>query len=55
MENRNDLIAYIWEAYKELYGVRPRYIDFDEMSDDELITMYDRLLARLVEIEEGLR
>lgn len=35
---RDELIAVIWDALKEVYGVRPRWVDFSGMSYDELNT-----------------
>ena len=37
--NREDLISYISDAYKDLNGLRPRYMDFDSMSEEELEQM----------------
>ena len=47
--NRDDLIGYIWDAYKDVNGVRPRWIDFDAMSDAELSEYADRIEQQVVE------
>ena len=33
---RDDLQSFIWDAYKEAYGIRPRFMDFESMSMDQL-------------------
>ena len=33
---RDHLEGYIWDAYKEAYGVRPRFMDFASMSMEDL-------------------
>lgn len=33
---RDELIAFIWDAYKAAHGIRPRFIAFEEMTYDEL-------------------
>jgi hypothetical protein len=35
--DREDYISYIRDTYDELDGISPTMMDFDEMSDDELI------------------
>jgi hypothetical protein len=35
-DKRDGLVAYIWDAYKDLNGIRPRWINFDAMSLEEL-------------------
>jgi hypothetical protein len=37
---RDQLIANIWDAYKELNGFRPRYLNMDAMSTDDLDAFY---------------
>lgn len=36
MTERDDLISYIWDAYKDLHGIRPRFMNFDAMSIEDL-------------------
>jgi len=38
---RNDLVTYIYDEYKGIHGIRPRWIDFDSMSIDDLKEMAD--------------
>jgi hypothetical protein len=33
---RHDLEARVWDFYKEVHGVRPRWVNFKEMSTQEL-------------------
>jgi hypothetical protein len=33
---RHDLICTIWDLYRDVTGMRPRHMDFDSMSFDEL-------------------
>ena len=33
---RDDLQSFIWDCYKEAYGIRPRFMDFESMSMDQL-------------------
>lgn len=47
--NRDDLISYIWDEYKSVYGVRPRHLNFKAMTDQELIDMADRIEMMLIE------
>jgi hypothetical protein len=39
----------IYDLYKEVHGHKPRYIDFDAMSDEEFNKFYDNLLVELEE------
>jgi len=43
LSDREQLILNIWDCYKDIYGVRPRHLDFDSMSDIELSAMYLKL------------
>ena len=45
---RESLEIYIWDLYKEVNGIRPRHIDFAEMSVQELQDMAARLEYILV-------
>jgi len=50
VSDREDLVSYIWDIYKEINGVRPRWVNFDSMSYDELNAWAGRLA---VEAEEA--
>lgn len=41
---RQELIGDIWDIYKSINGIRPRWINFNEMSDAELRKMRDSLI-----------
>jgi hypothetical protein len=40
---KEELQSTYWEFYKEIYNVRPRWMNFDAMSEAELIEALDRL------------
>ena len=40
---RWDVIGYISDDYKDLYGSRPRGYDFSKFSDMELVEFYDEI------------
>lgn len=40
---RYDMIQMIWEMYKDVTGIRPRHIDFDSMSMEDLQQEADHL------------
>jgi hypothetical protein len=46
---RYDMETTIWDLYKDVHGIRPRWLDFDAMSDAELEAFYDSLLVDLEE------
>ena len=46
------LSAAIWDLYKYANGVRPRFLDFDKMSVQDLEGMHDRLTKELEEKAE---
>ena len=46
--DREGLISYIWEAYKDVNGIRPRWINFDKMTDQEIKEMADNLEKEVV-------
>jgi hypothetical protein len=49
---RDELSDIISDSYKDLYGVRPRFIDFANTSLDELERLADDISSKLrVEIE----
>lgn len=41
--NRAQLEAEYWDSYKEIHGMRPRWINFDSLSDERLEEMIDGL------------
>ena len=52
---RSDVLSWISDLYKDVHGVRPRYINFNEWSDGELEVYTDKLIAQLKENEEQER
>ena len=42
---KQDMAQFIWDQYKGIHGIRPRWIDFDSMSVEELTDMADSLVA----------
>lgn len=46
---RDFYITYIFDEYKSVHGIRPRWIDFNSMSLSELKDMADKLEAEVVE------
>jgi hypothetical protein len=49
---RNEVLSWISDLYKDVHGVRPRYINFNEWSDGELEVYTDKLIVQLKENEE---
>ena len=49
---RNEVLSWISDLYKDVYGIRPRGYNFNEWSDDELEAYTDQLIAQLKENEE---
>jgi hypothetical protein len=49
--NREDLITYIYDEYKSVNGIRPRWVNFDEYTTEELSEWADRLETAIVEEE----
>lgn len=43
MTERDELITYIWDEYKVVHGIRPRFCNFDELSLEQLIEWADEL------------
>jgi hypothetical protein len=53
---RHCLVSSIWDAYKEAHGIRPRWVDFDSLSMEELQKMESQVFADLQqEIEDEKR
>lgn len=42
---RDQLVEYIYETYKEIHNIKPRWVDFDAMSYEELDTWGRQLAA----------
>jgi hypothetical protein len=51
---RRMLIANIWDAYKEINGIRPRFMDFDNMSISDLEETYERLWGATAQEEAAI-
>ena len=49
---RSDVLSWISDLYKDVNGVRPRFYNFNEWSDDELEAFTDQLEAQLKENQE---
>ena len=43
----------IYDLYKEVHGIRPRWYDFDSMSYEEMKKLYDGLLEELESQQEA--
>ena len=53
---RYSLESYVYDAYKDAHGFRPRHIDFKSMSMDELKALADRIsdeVAESIKLEEA--
>ena len=48
-EYRGGFIGYIYDEYKSVHGIRPRWMDFDSMSTTELERRADDLEAEVKE------
>lgn len=46
---RYELESYIWDCYKDVHGIRPRWINFSEMSTAEMQEMADNLAKEVTE------
>ena len=53
ISERDEIINVIWELYKDVNGIRPRFANFDEMSMERLNQWADSLTVELVTILEG--
>tara|TARA_Y100000034_G_scaffold120139_1_gene162721 strand:+ start:323 stop:724 length:402 start_codon:yes stop_codon:yes gene_type:complete len=52
---RSDVLSWISDLYKDVYGIRPRGYGFNEWSDAELEAFTDQLIAQLKENEDQER
>ena len=50
--DREDNILYIWDAYKSVHGVRPRWLDFNTMTSVEINDFAIQLRA---DVKESIR
>lgn len=48
-EEREFLSTYIYDEYKSVHGIRPRWMDFDAMSIEELRESANRLEQEIIE------
>lgn len=48
-EYREGFISYIWDGYKSIHGVRPRWMRFSEMSTRELVECCDQIELEVIE------
>ena len=53
--DRSEVLSFISDLYKDVNGVRPRFYNFNEWSDNELEIFTDQLIAQLKENEEKER
>lgn len=51
MFDRDLEIEFIYNMYKDIHGVKPRHIDFESMSDEELDNFSAQLVAESKEEE----
>jgi hypothetical protein len=52
MSPRQQNISTIYDVYKEVYGFRPRFVNFNSMSDEDIQSFLNRLFD---EAEEQLK
>lgn len=50
-ETQESLGMVIWDLFKDVNGIRPRWMDFSSMTIEELEGMISRLQEELVEVE----
>ena len=43
MTRKEELVSIYWDFYKEVHNVRPRHINFDACSEEDLTKMLDTL------------
>ena len=46
------IAAGVWDLYKEVTGIRPRWMNMDDMSIAELEGEHDRLLDELIDVQK---
>ena len=52
MSAREDLVTHHWELYRDLHGVKPRWVNYDLMSEAELESAIEGLYAEWRAAEE---
>lgn len=52
MTTREEAVNFIWDVYKDIHGFRPRFMDFDSMSQGELEAECQSLVNYAREEEE---
>lgn len=50
--NRNNDESYISDTYKSLHGIRPRWINFNIMSDEAVRTLAERMFNEKRDADE---
>ena len=50
--DRVEVLSWISDLYKDVNGVRPRFYNFNEWSDNELEAFTNQLIAQLRENEK---
>lgn len=45
--SREELVISIWDLYKDIYMIRPKGVDFNNMTTDDLEDMYQCLATIL--------
>jgi len=50
---RDNLINYIWDEFKSVYGIRPRFMNFNKMGIRQLRKEVNQLLLHPASIEQG--
>ena len=43
MSSRQQLESMVWDCYKEVHGIRPRFLHFASMTDEELSSLLESL------------
>jgi hypothetical protein len=55
LEKLDSAKEYIWDVYKTINGIRPRWMNLDGMSLDDLEAVCDDLARALIDHEEHLQ
>ena len=50
-QERQDLSLFIYDEYKSVHGIKPRWMNFESMSDEELVRTADNLEQEIIEQE----
>ena len=54
LSRKDQLVATHYDAYKDAYGIRPRWYNYDAMTEDELVEELNRL-GDVIEEQERRR